>query len=313
MNKNSKIYIAGHTGMVGSAILRKLKSENYTNLILKSRKELDLINQEAVENFLNTEKPEYVFLAAAKVGGIYANESKSADFIYENLMIQNNLITSSFNNNVKKLLFLGSSCIYPKKSNLPIAEDQILTGPLEETNKSYAIAKIAGLQLCQSFRKQYGFNAISIMPTNLYGPNDNFSLETSHVLPALIRKFHEAKANNSDSVTCWGDGSPLREFLYVDDLADASLFCMKNYDESEPVNIGTGKEISIQELSELIKSVTGFKGNILWDESKPNGTHSKLLNVSKINNLGWVSKIDLEDGIKKTYKWFTKNLTLIKT
>jgi GDP-L-fucose synthase len=313
MNKNSKIYIAGHTGMVGSAILRKLKSENYTNLILKSRKELDLINQEAVENFLNTEKPEYVFLAAAKVGGIYANESKSADFIYENLMIQNNLITSSFNNNVKKLLFLGSSCIYPKKSNLPIAEDQILTGPLEETNKSYAIAKIAGLQLCQSFRKQYGFNAISIMPTNLYGPNDNFSLETSHVLPALIRKFHEAKANNSDSVTCWGDGSPLREFLYVDDLADASLFCMKNYDESEPVNIGTGKEISIQELSELIKSITGFKGNILWDESKPNGTHSKLLNVSKINNLGWVSKIDLEDGIKKTYKWFTKNLTLIKT
>lgn len=313
MNKNSKIYIAGHTGMVGSAILRKLKSENYTNLILKSRKELDLINQEAVENFLNTEKPEYVFLAAAKVGGIYANESKSADFIYENLMIQNNLITSSFNNNVKKLLFLGSSCIYPKKSNLPIAEDQILTGPLEETNKSYAIAKIAGLQLCQSFRKQYGFNAISIMPTNLYGPNDNFSLETSHVLPALIRKFHEAKANNSDSVTCWGDGSPLREFLYVDDLADASLFCMKNYDESEPVNIGTGKEISIQELSELIKSVTGFKGNILWDESKPNGTHSKLLNVSKINNLGWISKIDLEDGIKKTYKWFTKNLTLIKT
>lgn len=313
MNKNSKIYIAGHTGMVGSAILRKLKSENYTNLILKSRKELDLINQEAVENFLNTEKPEYVFLAAAKVGGIYANESKSADFIYENLMIQNNLITSSFNNNVKKLLFLGSSCIYPKKSNLPIAEDQILTGPLEETNKSYAIAKIAGLQLCQSFRKQYGFNAISIMPTNLYGPNDNFSLETSHVLPALIRKFHEAKANNSDSVTCWGDGSPLREFLYVDDLADASLFCMKNYDASEPVNIGTGKEISIQELSELIKSVTGFKGNILWDESKPNGTHSKVLNVSKINNLGWVSKIDLEDGIKKTYKWFTKNLTLIKT
>jgi len=313
MKKNSKIYIAGHTGMVGSAILRKLKSENYTNLILKSRKELDLINQEAVENFLNAEKPEYVFLAAAKVGGIYANESKSADFIYENLMIQNNLITSSFNNNVKKLLFLGSSCIYPKKSNLPIAEDQILTGPLEETNKSYAIAKIAGLQLCQSFRRQYGFNAISIMPTNLYGPNDNFSLETSHVLPALIRKFHEAKANNSDSVTCWGDGSPLREFLYVNDLADASLFCMKNYDESEPINIGTGKEISIQELSELIKSVTGFKGNILWDESKPNGTHSKLLNVSKINNLGWKSKIGLEDGIKKTYKWFTENQTLIKT
>jgi len=313
MKKNSKIYIAGHTGMVGSAILRKLKSENYTNLILKSRKELDLINQEAVENFLNAEKPEYVFLAAAKVGGIYANESKSADFIYENLMIQNNLITSSFNSNVKKLLFLGSSCIYPKKSNLPITEDQILTGPLEETNKSYAIAKIAGLQLCQSFRKQYGFNAISIMPTNLYGPNDNFSLETSHVLPALIRKFHEGKANNADSVTCWGDGSPLREFLYVNDLADASLFCMKNYDESEPINIGTGKEISIQELSELIKSVTGFKGNILWDESKPNGTHSKLLNVSKINNLGWKSKIGLEDGIKKTYKWFTENQTLIKT
>ena len=312
MKKDSKIYIAGHNGMVGSAILRKLKSENFSNILTKSKNELDLINQESVEKFMKIEKPEYVILAAAKVGGIYANNAYSGDFIYENLMIQNNLILSSLKNSVKKFLFLGSSCIYPKKANLPISEDQILTGPLEETNKSYAIAKIAGIQLCQSYRKQYGFNSIAIMPTNLYGPYDNFSLKNSHVLPALMRKFHDGKVNNQPNVVCWGDGTPLREFLHVDDLADAVLFCMNNYDEIDILNIGTGKEISIKDLSVIIKELTGYKGETLWDRSQPNGTHSKLLDVSKINDLGWKSKIKLTDGIKQTYEWFIKNKDTIK-
>ncbi len=312
MKKNSKIYIAGHNGMVGSAILRKLTSENFSNIVTKSKNELDLINQESVEEFMKIEKPEYVILAAAKVGGIYANNTYSGDFIYENLMIQNNLIFSSLKYDVKKFLFLGSSCIYPKEASLPISEDQILRGPLEETNQSYAIAKIAGIQLCQSYRKQYGFNSISIMPTNLYGPYDNFSLKNSHVLAALIRKFHDGKVSNLPEVVCWGDGTPLREFLHVDDLADAVLFCMENYDGNEIINVGTGKEISIENLSIIIKELIGYKGETLWDTSQPNGTHSKLLDVSKINELGWEAKIKLTDGIKQTYEWFSDNKDKIK-
>lgn len=304
MNKNSKIYIAGHNGLVGSALVRKLQSEGFSNLILHTRQELDLLDQNAVADFFATERPEYVFLAAAKVGGILANQNNKADFIYENLQIQNNIIFNAKEFKVKKLLFLGSSCIYPKNCPQPIKEEYLMTGPLEETNDAYAIAKIAGIKMCQSFNAQYGTNFISVMPTNLYGPNDNFDLTSSHVLPALIRKFHDAKINHSNSVICWGTGAPKREFLHVDDLADACLFLMNNYNESEIVNIGTGEDLSIKELTELIQAKTGFSGKIEWDSSKPDGTARKLLNVDKLHKLGWKHQISLKDGINDTYKWF---------
>ncbi len=370
MNKKSKIYIAGHRGMVGSAIVRKLKAEGYTNLILRTHQELDLIDQRAVRDFFAKEKPEYVFLAAAKVGGILANNTYRAQFIYENLQIQNNVIHFSHVNGVKKLLFLGSSCIYPKFAPQPMKEEYLLTGELEPTNEPYAIAKIAGIKMCEAYRAQYGCHFISVMPTNLYGPNDNFDLETSHVLPALIRKFHLGKClenNDWDAlradldkrpiegingnaseeeilhilekygifreksavssrqfakgkenmptancqlptvVTLWGTGSPRREFLHVDDLADACLFLMQNYDDSQFVNIGVGKDIPIKELAMLIKAIVGFQGGILWDSSKPDGTPRKLLDVSRLNALGWKARIGLREGIEKTYRWFLEH------
>ena len=298
--------------MVGSSIHNLLKSQGYTNILTAERKELDLTNQSMVQDFFIKNTPDYVFLAAAKVGGIHANNSLGGDFIYENIMIQNNVIHQASKNNTKKLLFLGSSCIYPKAPQIPIKEESILSGKLEPTNKSYAIAKIAGIEMCQSYRKQYGFNAISIMPTNLYGPKDNFSLENSHVLPALLRKFHDAKLNNDKNVTLWGDGSPYREFLHVDDMAKATLLCMKNYDDSEIINIGVGEDIRIKELSSMVSEIVGYEGKILWDESKPNGTPRKLLDNSKIINLGWKPEITLEEGINKTYSWFVDNLENIK-
>ena len=306
-SKNSKIYVAGHNGMVGSAIVRKLKSLGHNNLVLKSSKELDLRNSEDVTSFFNMERPEFVFLAAAKVGGILANSNYKADFIYDNLTIQNNVIKNAHLFNVEKLLFLGSSCIYPKNAPQPIKEEYLLTGLLETTNEPYAIAKIAGLKMCQYFREQYGCNFISIMPTNLYGTNDNFDLKTSHVLPALLRKFHDAKLNNENQVEIWGSGNPKREFLYVDDLAHACVFLMKNYNKSETVNVGTGEDISIKDLALLIKNITDFKGDLYYDSSMPDGTYSKLLDVSKINNLQWKAKISLTVGIKLTYDWYIKN------
>ncbi len=301
MELNSKIYIAGHKGMVGSAILRNLQSSGYTNFILKELSELDLRNQEAVEKFFKTEKPDYVFLAAAKVGGIMANNTYRADFIYENLMIQNNVIHQSYVNGVKKLLFLGSSCIYPKMAPQPLKEEYLLTGELEPTNEPYAIAKIAGIKMCDAYRSQYGCNFISVMPTNLYGPNDNYDLNNSHVLPAMLRKFHEAKINNQPSVTLWGTGSPMREFLHADDMADACIYLMQNYNQEGLVNIGTGKDLTIKLLSEIIQKITGFEGEVIWDTSKPDGTPRKLLDVSKLNSLGWKAKIELEEGIKDVY------------
>ncbi len=312
MNKKSKIYIAGHRGLVGSAIKRKLEKDGYNNLIFRTKKELDLLDSEKVKKFFQQEKPEYVFLAAAKVGGILANNECSADFIYENLVVQNNVIYNSYINKVKKLLFLGSSCIYPRDCPQPIKEEYLLTGPLEKTNDAYAIAKIAGIKMCQSYNKQHKTNFISVMPTNLYGSNDNFNLESSHVLPALIRKIHEAKASNAKNVTIWGTGLPRREFLFVDDLAEACVFLMNNYNESDIVNIGMGKDITILELSKLIKKVIDFKGEIINDATKPDGTLQKLLDVSKINKIGWHYKIDLEEGLKKTYKWFLENYDRIK-
>ena len=312
LNKKDVIFIAGHNGMVGSSIHNLLKSQGYTNIITAERKELDLTNQRMVQDFFIKNAPDYVFLAAAKVGGIHANNSLGGDFIYENIMIQNNVIHHASKNNTKKLLFLGSSCIYPKAPQIPIKEESILSGKLEPTNKSYAIAKIAGIEMCQSYRKQYGFNSISIMPTNLYGPKDNFSLENSHVLPALLRKFHDAKLNNDKNVTLWGDGSPYREFLYVDDMATAALLCIQNYDDAEIINIGVGEDIQIKELSSMVSELVGYEGNILWDESKPNGTPRKLLDNSKILNLGWKPEIRLEEGINKTYSWFLDNLENIK-
>jgi len=306
-SKSSKIYVAGHNGMVGSAIVRKLKSLGHNNLVLKSSKELDLRNSEDVTSFFNMERPEFVFLAAAKVGGILANSNYKADFIYDNLTIQNNVIKNAHLFNVEKLLFLGSSCIYPKNAPQPIKEEYLLTGLLETTNEPYAIAKIAGLKMCQYFREQYGCNFISIMPTNLYGINDNFDLKTSHVLPALLRKFHDAKLNNENQVEIWGSGNPKREFLYVDDLAHACVFLMKNYNKSETVNVGTGEDISIKDLALLIKNITDFKGDLYYDSSMPDGTYSKLLDVSKINNLQWKAKISLTVGIKLTYDWYIKN------
>lgn len=307
MDKESKIYVAGHRGLVGSAIVRKLQGEGYENLILKTRDELDLLSQEAVRKFFEEEKPDYVFLAAAKVGGILANKTTKADFIYENLEIQNNIIFNAWRSGVKKLLFLGSSCIYPKMCPQPIKEEYLMTGPLEETNDAYAIAKIAGIKMCQSFNEQYGTNFISAMPTNLYGPNDNFDLETSHVLPAMIRKFHEAKKGSASQVVLWGSGSSKREFLHVDDMADALVFLMEEYDASEIVNIGIGEDLSIKELAEKVKEAVGYTGEIKWDTEKPDGTPRKLLDVSKLHSLGWKHKISLDNGIKVTYNWFIEN------
>lgn len=302
MNNNSKIYIAGHNGMVGSAIHRKLTELGYTNIITTSKKELNLINQLSVQSFFANEQPEYVFLCAAKVGGIKANSDFKADFIYENIMIQSNIIQSSKEFGVKKLLFLGSSCIYPKLCEQPIKEEYLLTGSLEPTNDAYAIAKIAGIKMCQSYNQQYGTNFISVMPTNLYGYNDNYDLNNSHVLPAMIRKFHEAKISNQSHVEIWGDGTPMREFLFVDDLAEACLFLMDNYNDSEIVNIGTGEDITIKDLAYLVKEVVGFKGNIFFNTQMPNGTPRKLLDVSKLTDLGWKYKTTLKEGIEKTYK-----------
>ncbi|QQS16242.1 MAG: GDP-L-fucose synthase [Candidatus Moraniibacteriota bacterium] len=304
MQKQSKIYVAGHRGLVGSAIVRRLLAKGYGNLLLKTREELDLLRQSDVEAFFERGKPEYVFLAAAKVGGILANKKEKADFIYENLQIQNNIVHSAWKNGVTKLLFLGSSCIYPKLCPQPIREEYLMTGPLEETNDAYATAKIAGIKMCQSFNDQYGTNFISVMPTNLYGPNDNFDIETSHVLPAMIRKFHEAKVSGAKTVTLWGTGSPKREFLHVDDLADAAVFLMDHYNGSEIVNIGTGEDVTIQELAETIRSVIGFEGEIIWDTRKPDGTPRKWLDVTRLRSLGWMHSIALLDGIRTTYDWF---------
>lgn len=293
--------------MVGSAIVRALEQAGYRNLLLRSRAELNLLDQNAVTEFFLTEKPDYVFLAAAKVGGIIANHSYPADFIYENLAVQNNVIHHAFLSGVKKLLFLGSSCIYPREAPQPIKEEYLLSGPLEETNKPYAIAKIAGIIKCQSYNRQYGTNFISVMPTNLYGPNDNFDLQNSHVLPALLRKFHEAKIRGDRQAMVWGTGAARREFLHVDDLADACVFLMNNYDSGEIINIGSGEDISIKEIAELIKKIVGFAGTISWDASKPDGTPRKLLDVSRLRNLGWRHKIDLAEGLKSYYQWYLQN------
>ena len=304
MNKNSKIFVAGHRGLVGSAIVRALQKNGFTNLVLKTHKDLDIIDQRAVTEFFAEEKPEYVFLAAAKVGGIMANKTMPADFAYNNLAIQTNIIHSAYIHKVKKLLFLGSSCIYPRLCPQPIKEEYLLSGELESSNKAYAIAKIAGIIMCQSYNEQYGTNFISLMPTNLYGPHDNFDLENSHVLPAMIRKFHEAKVNDAPSVTLWGTGSAKREFLHVDDLAEASLFLMQNYNDSSIINIGTGEDVTIKELAEKIKKVVGYEGKIIWDITKPDGTPRKLLDVSKLHSLGWKHSVPLNEGIDSTYKWF---------
>ena len=307
MEKNSKIYVAGHRGLVGSAIVRNLEERGFTNIIGKTHKELDLTRQDEVERFFETEKPEYVFLAAAKVGGIQANNTTPAEFIYDNLMIETNIINSAYKNKVKKLLFLGSSCIYPKFAEQPIKEEYLLTGELEPTNEAYAIAKITGIELCKFYRRQYGCDFISAMPTNLYGINDNFDLETSHVLPALIRKFHEAKINNTEEVVMWGTGKPLREFMYVDDLADALVHLMLNYSDEIHVNMGTGKDLTIGELAEIVKEVVGYKGKIVNDLSKPDGTPRKLLDVSRLESTGWKYKTELKEGIEKVYKWYLEN------
>ena len=307
MDKNSKIYIAGHRGLVGSALERLLKSQGYTNFLTKTHSELNLERQQDVEDFFAEEKPEYVFLAAAKVGGIVANNSYPADFIYSNLIIQSNIIDASYRSGVKKLLFLGSSCIYPKYAPQPMREEYLLTGELEPTNEPYAVAKIAGIRMCQAYNRQYGTNFISVMPTNLYGPNDNFDLQTSHVLPALLRKFDEAKTKGED-VTLWGTGTPKREFLHVDDLADACVFLMKDYNDGDIVNIGSGTDILIRDLATLMKQITGFEGRLVWDSTKPDGTPRKQLDVSKLNSLGWAPRISLEDGIRSTYKWYQDNI-----
>ena len=307
MEKASKIFVAGSNGMVGSAIIRGLKKSGFSNIITSTSKELDLRNQNEVAAFFQLNKPEYVFLVAAKVGGIFANSQYPAEFLYDNLMIQNNVIHNSYLNNVKKLLFLGSSCIYPKLAEQPIKEEYLLSGKLEPTNEAYAIAKIAGVEMCKFYKKQYGCNFISGMPTNLYGINDNFDLTNSHVLPALLRKFIEAKTNNKNKVSIWGSGMPRREFLFVDDLAEACLFLMQNYNDFETVNIGTGIDISIKELALTIKKIVGFEGELEFDASKPDGTPKKLLDVSKINNLGWKHTINLEDGIFETLKWLQEN------
>ncbi len=307
MKKTSKIYVAGHRGLVGSAIVRLLKKKGHTNLVLKTHAELDLMDQKKVADFFNKEKPEYVFLAAAKVGGIMANKTYPADFIHGNLAVETNVIDSAYRSGVKKLLFLGSSCIYPKFAPQPIKEEYLMTGPLEPTNHAYAVAKIAGIFMCRAYNEQYGTDFISVMPTNLYGPNDNFDPMNSHVLPALIRRFHEAKENESKEVVIWGTGSPKREFLHVDDLADACVFLMKNYSGSDIVNIGSGTDLSIKSLAEKIKKIVGYTGKIVWDATKPDGTPRKLLSVKRLHTLGWRHKIGLDTGIKMTYGWYRKN------
>ena len=308
MDSDSRVLVAGANGMVGSAIVRNLESKGYTNIIKGTRDDVDFTNQEETERYFCSEEPEYVFLAAAKVGGIMANQNYKADFLTENLQIQTNIIQQSYNFGVKKLLFLGSSCIYPKLATQPITEDQLMTGPLEPTNDAYAIAKIAGIMMCQAYRQQHGFNAISLMPTNLYGPNDNFNLETSHVLPAMIRKISDAI--DGETITLWGDGSAMREFLHVDDLAEACYVCMQKYDEAGHINVGTGEDVTIKELFRIIVSVVGFMGNVTWDKTKPNGTLRKVLNVDKIKSLGWEPKIGLHNGIKKTYNWYKENVVV---
>jgi GDP-L-fucose synthase len=307
MELNSKIYIAGHRGLVGSALVRMLEEKGYSNLVYRTSKELDLTNKEQVEAFFQQEKPEYVFLAAAKVGGIVANNAYPADFIRDNLLIQTNVIDAAYLNGVKKLLFLGSTCIYPKFAPQPMNEDSLLTGILEPTNEPYAIAKIAGIKMCESYNRQYATNYISVMPTNLYGPNDNFDLETSHVLPALIRKFHEANIENAPTVEVWGTGTPRREFLYSDDLADAVIYLMNNYNGNQFINIGVGKDISIKELAEKVKEVVGFNGDIVFNTTKPDGTPRKLVDVTRLNELGWQASTSLDEGLKKAYEWFLTN------
>ena len=312
MEAQAKIYVAGHQGLVGGAIVRTLKQSGYSHLVVRSSRDLDLRNQSAVEQFFAAEKPDYVFLAAAKVGGIQANNTYRAEFLYDNLMIEANVIHSAYRHSVKKLLFLGSSCIYPKLCPQPMREDYLLTGFLEPTNEPYAIAKIAGLKLCENYQRQYGVNFISAMPTNLYGVNDNFDLANSHVLPALLRKFHEAKLNQAETVTVWGTGEPLREFLYVDDLADALVFLMQNYEGVDFVNVGTGQEISIRELALTIQAVVGYEGQIVFDHTKPDGTPRKLLDVSRLKALGWEAKVDLKAGIERTYAWYLENLDTLR-
>ena len=307
MNDGDRIFVAGHAGLVGSAIVRRLNAAGIRNLLLTTRADLDLCNQAAVDKFFSVEKPNYVFLAAARVGGIQANATAPADFLRDNLQIQTNVIDSAYRHGTDKLMFLGSSCIYPRLAAQPIREDSLLTGPLEPTNEAYAIAKIAGLKLCQAYRRQYGFRAITLMPTNLYGPGDNFSLSSSHVLPALIRKFHEAVVARASSVTVWGTGAPRREFLYVDDLADACLFLMRHYDDEAIVNVGVGEDLSIRELAELVARITGFGGTVDFDASKPDGTPRKLLDVSSLRSLGWHAQVPLEEGVKRTYEWFKAN------
>jgi GDP-L-fucose synthase len=307
MNREDAIYVAGHQGLVGSAIVRRLQDDGYAKILTWSRSELELTRQEDVEACFESERPQYVFLAAAKVGGILANDTYPAEFLRDNLAIQTNVIHSAWKNGIKKLAFLGSSCIYPKHAKQPMSEDQLLTGPLEPTNEWYAIAKIAGIKMCQAYRKQYGFDAISLMPTNLYGPGDNFDLQSSHVLPAMIRKFHEAKTNGNATVTLWGTGSPKREFLHVDDLADAAVFLMQNYSSPEIINVGVGKDVTIKELAELVQAAVGHEGLIEWDNSKPDGTPRKLLDTSRLTAQGWTPKTRLDDGVKATYKWYQEN------
>lgn len=302
MEKQKKIYVAGHRGMVGSAIVRKLKQEGFENILVNTSDKLDLRDQQQTADFFAKEKPDYVFLAAAKVGGIVANNTYRAEFLYDNLMIQSNVIHQAYVNGATKLMFLGSSCIYPKLAPQPLKEDYLLTGPLEETNEPYAIAKITGIKMCDAYRAQYGCNFISVMPTNLYGPNDNYDLQKSHVLPALLRKFHEAKVNGDPNVTVWGSGTPLREFLHADDLAEACFFLMQNYNEPGLVNIGVGEDISIKDLANLVKKITGYPGEIVWDTSKPDGTPRKLMDVTKLHSFGWKAKIGLEEGISKVYE-----------
>lgn len=308
MDKSATIFVAGHRGLVGSAVVRKLNTLGYTNLLLRTHAELDLTSQSSVDEFFAAHKPQYVILSAAKVGGIHANSTYPADFITVNLQIQTNVISSAFKHNARKLLFLGSSCIYPKFAPQPIPESALLTAPLEPTNEWYAIAKISGIKMCEAFRIQHSFDAISAMPTNLYGPNDNFHPQNSHVLPALVRRFHEARVSNVEKVVVWGSGTPLREFLHVDDLADAIVFLMENYSDLEHVNVGSGKEVTIKELAELVKEVVGFEGEIVWDSSKPDGTPRKLMDSSKLARLGWEPKISLKDGLEGTYKWYLENV-----
>jgi GDP-L-fucose synthase len=307
MHKSTKIYVAGHRGLVGSAIVRRLQSDGYTNLIMRTSRELDLREQTEVRRFFAEERPEYVILAAARVGGILANDSYPADFIYDNLMMEANVVDAAYRSGVKKMLALGSTCIYPKMAPQPLREDYLLTGPLEPTNEWYAVAKIAGIKLCQAYRRQYGCNFIAAMPTNLYGPGDNFDLEKSHVMPAMIRKFHEAKISGADSVTLWGSGKPKREFLHVDDMADACVYLLHHYDGEDIVNIGVGEDLEISELAEIVRTVVGFAGEIVYDASKPDGTPRKLVDAGRINRLGWRARIGLQTGIEQTYQWFLDN------